>query len=322
MGFSTAPGNIQKSEWIWVNGELVRWDECRVHALTHGLHYASGVFEGIRAYETADGPAVFRLHEHMRRLIDSARVYRMDVPYSVEQLEQATLEMIGANRLSACYVRPLVFRGYGSLGVNPLTCPVETVIAAFPWGTYLGKDALENGVDVKVSSWSRARSNTFPTVAKATANYANGALIKMEAVAEGFSEGIALDTDGYVSEGSGENIFLVRDGRILTPGLDCAILPGITRDTVITLARRRGIEVVETRIPRSALYIMDEIFFTGTAAEVTPIRSVDRVPIGAGKRGPITEQLQADYLALVRGEVPDEDGWRTLVPARAESSAS
>jgi len=321
MGFSTAPGSIEKTDWIWVNGELVRWDECKVHVLTHGLHYASGVFEGIRAYETPAGPAVFRLHEHMRRLVDSARVYRMAPEYSVEELEAAVLETIASNGLRSCYIRPLVFRGYNSLGVNPLKCPIETVIAAFPWGAYLGADALENGVDVKVSSWSRAASNTFPTVAKATANYANSTLIKMEAVKEGFSEGIALDTEGYLSEGSGENIFLVRDGRLLTPGLDCAILPGITRDTIIQLARRRGLEVQETRIPRSALYIMDEIFFTGTAAEVTPIRSVDHVPIGSGRRGPITERLQADYLALVKGETPDEDGWLTPVPAQAERSA-
>lgn len=316
MAFHAVDGGIQKSEHIWVNGQLVPWDECKVHVLSHVLHYASSVFEGIRCYDTVHGPAIFRLPEHSRRLLDSARAYRMPVAYSVDEIVQGCVEAVAATGLSACYVRPLIFRGYGSLGVNPMTCPVETVIAAFPWGKYLGHEAVEKGVDVRVSSWARFHPNTIATTAKTSANYANSQLIKMEALADGYTEGIALDVNGNVSEGSGENLFLVRDGILFTPGLDCAILPGITRDTVIRLAREMDLEVREARIPRSALYAADELFFTGTAAEITPIRSVDRSPIGTGGRGPITKRLQEAYFAVVTGRSERHGAWLTPVPAR------
>jgi branched-chain amino acid aminotransferase len=316
MAFRSVDGGIQKTENIWVNGELVPWDDCNVHVLTHAMHYGSGVFEGIRCYETASGPAVLRLREHVKRLFDSAHVYRMEIPFSPEELEDACLEIIEVNSLKSCYLRPLAFRGYGSLGVNPLKCPVEVIIAAFPWGRYLGEEALTEGVDVRVSSWNRMAPNTFPAVAKTTANYANSQLIKMEAIADGYVEGIALDTRGYVSEGSGENIFLVRDGRVLTPSLGCSILPGLTRDCVMTLARDRGLEVVETELPRAALYQADELFFTGTAAEVTPIRSVDRVTIGSGRRGPVTQALQEEFFGILDGSVEDRHGWLRPVATR------
>lgn len=311
---SSVDGGIEKSPFVWVNGELVPWDECKVHVLTHALHYGSAVFEGIRCYETTRGPAVFRLLEHAQRLVDSAKIYRMPMEYDAQGISAGILGTIAANKLRACYIRPIVFRGYRALGVNPLTCPVEAIIATFPWGKYLGKDAVESGVDVRVSSWQRMPPNTLPALAKTSANYANSALIKMEALADGYAEGIALDVNGNVSEGSGENIFVVRDGRLLTPSLACSVLPGITRATVMTLARERGIEVVETEIPRPMLYHAEEIFFTGTAAEITPIRSVDRQPVGAGKRGPITAQLQEDFFGIISGKAPDRHGWLTPVP--------
>ncbi len=314
---SSVDGGIEKSAFVWVNGDLVPWAECQVHVLTHALHYGSAVFEGIRCYETPAGPAVFRLDEHCRRLVDSAKVYRMDIGYTAEELARATVETIAANKLRSCYIRPIAFRGYRALGVNPLTCPVEVVIAAFPWGKYLGKDATENGVDVRVASWQRMSPNTLPALAKTSANYANSALIKMEALADGYAEGIALDTRGNVSEGSGENIFLVRDGRLLTPSLACSILPGITRDCVMTLARRRGLEVREAEMPRSMLYHAQEVFFTGTAAEITPIRSVDRQQVGSGKRGPITEALQEEYFGITSGRLADDFGWLTQVVAES-----
>ena len=316
MAFRSVDGGIQKTEHIWVNGQLVPWDDCKVHVLTHGLHYGSGVFEGIRCYETKDGPAILRLRDHVQRLFDSARVYRMEIPSTVEELERACRDMVELNDLSSCYLRPLAFRGYGSLGVNPLKCPVEVIVAAFPWGKYLGEEALNDGVDVRVSSWNRMAPNTFPAVAKTTANYANSQLIKMEALADGYVEGIALDVRGYVSEGSGENIFIVKNDQLLTPSLSCSILPGLTRDCVMTLARERGIEVVEGEIPRSALYQADELFFTGTAAEITPIRSVDRISIGSGSRGPMTQVLQEDYFGIVDGSVEDRHGWLTPVGTR------
>jgi branched-chain amino acid aminotransferase len=310
---SSVDGGIEKSAHVWVNGELLPWDDCHVHVLTHALHYGSSVFEGIRCYDTVNGPAIFRLPEHVRRLRESAHAYRMELAFTDEQLISATRETIRANGLRACYIRPLVFRGYRALGVNPSTCPVEAIISTFPWGKYLGKDALESGVDVRVSSWQRITPNAMPALAKCSANYANSALIKMEALSDGYHEGIALDQRGHVSEGSGENIFIVRDGKLLTPSLACSILPGITRDSIIHLARRRGLEVHETQIPRASLYVADEVFFTGTAAEVTPVRSIDRHVVGAGKRGPITTLLQADYLDAVhaRGDVPG--GWLTPV---------
>jgi branched-chain amino acid aminotransferase len=316
MAFHSVDGGIRKSERIWVNGTLMPWDDCKVHVLSHVLHYGSSVFEGIRCYATTLGPAVFRLHDHLQRLLDSARVYRMPIPYTLEQLEEAACETVAATGLDACYLRPIVFRGYGSLGVNPLTCPVETVIAAFPWGQYLGKDAVEKGVDVRVASWSRFAANTIATVAKTSANYANSQLVKMEALADGYAEGIVLDVNGNVSEGSGENIFLVRGRELLTPSLACAILPGITRDTVMTLARGLGYTVTETEIPRSDVYRADELFFTGTAAEITPIRSVDRITIGSGTRGPITKRLQEAFFAVVSGRDATHHAWLSPVRGR------
>ena len=306
---------------IWFNGKLVPFEEAKIHVLSHVVHYGSSVFEGIRCYNTARGPAVFRLREHMRRLIDSARIYRMEVPYTLEELEAAALETIRASGLKACYIRPVVFRGMGSLGVNPLKNPVEVAIAVWDWGAYLGDEALEQGVDVQVSTWNRMAPNTLPAMAKAGANYANAALVKMEAVLNGYTEGIMLSVDGYVAEGSGENLFLVRDGIIYTAPLTLSILPGITRDAVITLARDLGYTVIEQPIPREALYIADELFFTGTAAEITPIRSVDRYTIGQGRRGPVTEALQRAFFEIVR-EGRDPYGWLTFVEVPREASVS
>lgn len=306
---------------IWMNGRLVDFADAKIHVLTHALHYGSGLFEGIRCYVTTQGPAVFRLNEHMRRLYDSCKIYRMEVPYSFDDFKQACLDVIQANEFQDCYLRPLVYRGFHSLGVYPASCPVDVVIAAWKWGKYLGADALEQGVDVRVSSWNRMAPNTFPALAKATANYMNSILIRQEAATDGYSEGIALDVQGYVSEGSGENIFLVRDGRIITPPLGASVLAGITRDAIIRLARDLGFEVVETLVPREALYVADEVFFTGTAAEVTPVRSIDRITIGAGKRGPVTERVQKEYFAYIAGEIPDRYNWLTPVYAERKAAA-
>jgi branched-chain amino acid aminotransferase len=306
---------------IWFNGKLVPFDEAKIHVLSHVVHYGSSVFEGIRCYETARGPAVFRLREHLRRLLDSARIYRMELPYSVEDLISATLETIRASGLKACYIRPVVFRGMGGLGVNPLKNTVEIAIAVWEWGAYLGNEALEQGVDVQVASWQRMAPNTLPAMAKAGANYANAALVKMEAVLNGYTEGIMLSVGGYVAEGSGENLFLVRDGVIYTAPLTLSILPGITRDTVMTLARDLGYKVIEQPIPREALYLADELFFTGTAAEITPIRSVDHYTIGQGRRGPVTEALQRAFYEIVR-EGKDPYGWLTFVDVPREASVS
>ncbi len=298
---------------IWMNGRLVDFADAKIHVLTHALHYGSGLFEGIRCYQTKNGPAVFRLDEHLRRLYDSCRIYRMEVPYSFADFKNAMLDVIAANEFDDCYLRPLVYRGFHSLGVNPANCPIDVMIAAWVWGKYLGAEGFEKGVDVRVSSWNRMAPNTFPALAKATANYMNSILIRAEAAAEGYAEGIALDVSGYVSEGSGENVFLVRDNRILTPPLGASVLAGITRDTIIRLARDLGFEVVETLIPREALYIADELFLTGTAAEVTPVRSVDKIPVGAGRRGPVTERIQKEYFAYIGGEIPDRFSWLTPV---------
>ncbi|MEO0199376.1 MAG: branched-chain amino acid transaminase [candidate division WOR-3 bacterium] len=290
---------INEAKYIWMSGNLVPWNEAKVHVLTHALHYGSAVFEGIRAYKTKKGTAVFRLREHIKRLIDSAKIYRMESPYTLDELITATIELIKVNELDECYIRPLIYRGYYNLGVNPMECPVEVSIAAWKWGKYLGADALEKGVDVMVSSWNRMAPNTFPAMAKTTANYANAQLIKMEAIMYGFAEGIALNPDGTVSEGSGENIFVVKDQKIYTPSLDSMILPGITRMTVIEIAKNLGYEVIETRVPREMLYIADELFFTGTAAEITPIRSVDKIIIGEGKIGPVTKKLQQEFFRII-----------------------
>lgn len=300
---------LQPTEKIWHNGRLIDWNNAQIHVLSHVVSYGSSVFEGVRCYETQQGPAVFRPREHMRRLVDSAKIYRMEVPYSVEELTEAMLNVIRENSMRACYVRPIVLRGYGDIGVLPHNNPIETYIACFPWGRYLGEAALKDGVDVCVSSWTRIAPNTLPALAKAGANYMNSQLIRMEAEANGYSEGIALDENGYVSEGSGENIFVVRDGKLLTPPLGASVLPGITRDAVVKIAGQFGIPVVETIIPREMLYIADEVFFTGTAAEVSPIRSVDKIKIGAGHRGPITEKIQKRFFDIVDGSAKDEFGW-------------
>ncbi len=301
--------SFKPGRFIWMNGKLIPWDEARVHVLSHVIHYGSSIFEGIRCYATRKGPAVFRLGDHVRRLFDSSRVYRFEIPYTREQLERACLDAVLANELDACYIRPVVFRGYGSVGVNPLKSPVDIAIAAWEWGAYLGEEALRDGVDVQVSSWARLAPNTLPAMAKAGANYANSQLVKMEAVLNGFAEGLVLDVDGFVSEGSGENVFLVRSGKLYTPPLGASILPGITRASVITLARQMGLEVEQTRVPREALYLADELFFTGTAAEITPIRSVDRIQVGEGRPGPITGRIQTALMSILSGEAEDRYGW-------------
>jgi len=304
---------IAKSEVIWFDGELVPWDEAKVHVLSHVMHYGSSVFEGIRCYETEGGPAVFRLNAHLRRMFDSCRVYRMDIPFTRDALADAILETIRANDLSSCYIRPLVFRGYNELGVSPLKCPVQVIIAAWEWGAYLGAEALEQGVEVGVSSWRRMAPDTFPASVKAGGHYTNSQLIKMEAVEHGYAEGIALDVFGYVSEGSGENLFLVRDGVLYTTPLSSSILGGITRDCVLTLAKDLGYEVRETTLTREMLYLADELFFSGTAAEITPIRAVDGIVIGPGRRGPITTQIQSAFFDIVSAKAPDRHNWLTPV---------
>jgi branched-chain amino acid aminotransferase len=298
---------------IWMNGSLVDWADATIHIASHVIHYGSGVFEGARCYDTPRGSACFRLDAHLNRLFDSAKIYRMDPKLSYDQVHGAVIETIRANAFKACYIRPIVYRGYDTLGVNPFPCPVDTAIVLWDWGAYLGQDALVNGVDVRISSWSRSAPNTFPTLAKTSANYANSSLIKMEAIAEGYSEGIALDTAGYLSEGSGQNLFLVRNNVLLTPPASASILPGITRDTVITLAKDHGFEVREEMLPRELLYIADEAFFVGTAVEVTPIRSVDKIPIGNGRRGPITEAIQRAFFDVINGVVADKHGWLEFV---------
>ena len=298
---------------IWHNGHLINWDDAKIHVLAHVTSYGSSVFEGLRCYATESGPAIFRVREHARRLLDSGKIYRMQIPYTIEQLVEGMLEVVRVNKLKSCYIRPIVLRGYGNVGVLPTDNPLETYIACWEWGKYLGDEALAQGVDVCVSSWTRIAPNTLPALAKAGANYMNSQLIRMEANTNGYAEGIALDDSGFVSEGSGENIFVVRDGRIITPPLGASVLPGITRESVIQLARALKIEVVETPVPRELLYIADEVFFTGTAAEVTPIRSVDRVVVGKGRRGPITEKLQHEFFAIVEGKAADRFGWLTAV---------
>jgi branched-chain amino acid aminotransferase len=298
-----------------MNGRLVEWKDATIHVAAHALHYASGVFEGARCYSSPKGSACFRLDDHLLRLQRSAKIYRMEYPLDLAGWREAVLETIRDNEMKACYIRPLIYRGYGTLGVNPLNNPVDACIILWEWGAYLGQDALEQGVDVKISTWSRMAPNTLPAMAKATANYANSQLIKMEAVLEGYSEGIALDVRGNVSEGSGQNLFTVRDGVIYTPPLGASILNGITRDSIITLARELGYPVVETDLPRESLYIADEVFFVGTAAEVTPIRSIDKIVVGAGRRGPVTDALQQAFFAVINGDVPDAHGWLTYVYA-------
>jgi branched-chain amino acid aminotransferase len=294
---------------IWMNGKLVDWADAKVHIASHVIHYGSGVFEGARCYETRTGPACFRLDAHVRRLLDSAKIYRMESPFDQQQISDAVVELIKHNGFKACYIRPLIYRGYDSLGVNPFPCPVDVAIMLWEWGAYFTKDAIEEGLDVKISTWARSAPNTMPSMAKSVANYANSQLIKMEAILEGYAEGIALDTDGNLSEGSGQNIFIVRDGVIHTPPVGSSILSGITRDSVVTIARDMGFEVREQVLPREMLYIADEVFFVGTAVEVTPIKSVDKIVVGRGRRGPITEALQQRFFDIVRGDAPDTHGW-------------
>ncbi|HYE73204.1 MAG TPA: branched-chain amino acid transaminase [Blastocatellia bacterium] len=303
------PGGPQVAKKIWHNGEMIDWNQANIHVMSHVIHYASALFEGIRCYATPQGPAVFRLREHIERLRNSAYIYRMTLPYSVDDLIQACLDVVSVNEFKECYLRPVVFRGYGSFGVNPLNNPVECYIASWVWGKYLGEEATEVGVDVCVASWSRMSANTLPATAKSAANYMNSQLIKMDAIANGYVEGIALDGNGNVSEGSGENIFIIKDGQIVTPPLSSAVLPGITRDSVMQIARDLGYEVKEQVIPRAALYIADEIFFTGTAAEITPVRSIDKIQIGAGKRGPITAALQKEFFAITSGQKEAPGDW-------------
>lgn len=298
---------------IWMNGRLIPWNEARIHIASHVVHYGSSIFEGFRAYATPKGPAVFRLEAHTRRLFDSCKMYRMPVPYSPREINQAVIDTIEANRLAGCYVRPIVFRGYGALGVDPVPNPVECAILVWEWGRYLGEDSIEIGVDVKISTWRRMAPDTLPALAKAGGNYINSQLIKMEAKLEGYAEGIALNANGDVSEGSGENLFLVRDGILLTPPLSSSILPGITRDCVIRLAEELNIPVRETVIPREMLYVADELFFTGSAVEITPIRSLDRITIGNGERGPVTKRLQDAFFAYINGAREDSYGWLTHI---------
>ncbi len=304
---------LQEVDKIWMNGELVDWADAKVHVLSHVIHYGSSVFEGLRCYKTNNGPAIFRLSEHTERLFNSAKIYRMEIPYTHDQINDTIMNLIAVNKLDACYIRPVVYRGYGSMGVNPLNAPVDVAIAVWPWGKYLGPGALENGVDVCISSWTRMAPNTFPAMAKSGANSMNSQLIKMEAISHGYVEGIALDTAGHVSEGSGENLFIVQNGVLLTPPFGSSILPGITRNTVITLAREMGIKVIEETIPREALYIADEVFFTGSAAEITPIATIDKVPVGKGGRGPMTKALQDQFFGILAGDLPDTFGWLTYL---------
>ena len=304
---------LTPTEKIWHNGRFIAWDDAKIHVLSHVVSYGTSVFEGIRCYETLSGPAIFRLREHIRRMVDSAKIYRMEIPFSTDVLADAMTELVRVNKMESCYIRPIALRGYGEMGVYSLRNPVEMFIACWSWGKYLGEEALSSGVDVCVSSWNRLAPNTLPALAKAGANYMNSQLIKMEAVANGYAEGIGLDVAGYVSEGSGENIYVVRDGKILTPPLGASVLPGITRASVIQLAEDLGIPLVETIIPRELLYIADEVFFSGTAAEITPIRSVDRIVVGKGQRGPIAETLQKEFFAIIEGAKPDRHGWLTPV---------
>jgi branched-chain amino acid aminotransferase len=307
---------LVKTEKIWHNGKFINWDDARIHVLSHVVNYASAVFEGIRCYSTPQGPAIFRLREHIQRLIDSATIYRMEIPFALDEMCSAALELIRLNKMESAYLRPIVLRGYGDVGVNPSNCPVEAYMACWDWGRYLGEEAVKGGVEVGVSSWQRPAPNTLPQMAKAAGNYMNSALIRMEAQANGYAEAVALDVSGHVSEGSGENIFIVKNGTVVTPPLANGPLPGITRDTIMALCRDLKIPVSEQIIPREMLYISDELFFVGTAVEVTPIRSVDHIKVGSGSRGPITKQLQDEFFAITSGKKDDRHGWLTPVRVR------
>ncbi len=298
---------------IWMNGRLVPWNEANIHIASHVVHYGSSLFEGFRVYDTPKGSAVFRLEAHTKRLFNSCKMYRMDIPYTMDEFNAAVIETIKANGQASCYVRPIIYRGYRTLGVDPFPNPVDCAILVWKWGQYLGDDALAGGVDVCVSSWWRMAPNTFPALAKAGANYMNSQLIKMEAILDGYAEGIALNVQGHISEGSGENVFLVQNGAIYTPPLSSSVLPGITRDSVIALIRELGLKIVEETIPREMLYVADEVFFTGSAAEITPIRSIDKIIVGSGRRGPVVQKLQDAFFAYINGEREDTFRWLTYL---------
>ena len=303
----------EKNGMVWINGKLVPWKDANIHIASHVIHYGSSIFEGFRAYNTPKGTAIFRNNAHIKRLYNSCKMYRMEIPFTQEEFEQAVIQTIKANKLKACYIRPVVYRGYGTLGVDPFPNPIDCAILVWEWGQYLGENALEKGVDVKISTWQRMAPNTFPALAKSGANYMNSQLIKMEALLEGYVEGIALNVRGHISEGSGENIFIVINGEIHTPPLSSSILPGITRDAVICIAKDLGISLVEETLPREILYIAEEVFFTGSAAEITPIRSVDKITIGNGRRGPVVKRLQDEFFAYINGERKDQYRWLTYV---------
>jgi branched-chain amino acid aminotransferase len=305
----------EKNGIVWMNGKLVPWKEANIHIASHVIHYGSSLFEGFRAYNTPKGTAILGNNAHIKRLYNSCKMYRIEIPFTQEEIEQAVIVTIKANKLKACYIRPVVYRGYGALGVDPFPNPIDCAILVWEWGQYLGENALVDGVDVKISTWHRMAPNTFPALAKSGANYMNSQLIKMEALVEGYAEGIALNVRGHISEGSGENIFIVTNGEIHTPPLSSSILPGITRDMVIHLAQDLDIPLVEETIPREMLYISEEVFFTGSAAEITPIRSVDKINIGNGKRGPITKRLQDEFFGYINGERKDKYNWLTYVEA-------
>ena len=304
---------IAATDWIWRDGEFIPWADAHVHVLSHSMQFGSSAFEGVRCYHTPNGPAIFRLREHLTRLLNSVKIYRMELRYSIDDLSAACCALVLKNKLNACYLRPMVVRGYGAAGMVPFESPVEVYLPCWPWGAYLGDEALEAGVDVCVSSWHRIAPNTIPSLAKIAGNYLGGQLIKMEALTNGFAEAIALSPSGTVSEGSGQNVFLVVDGALVTTPLDGSLLGGITRDSIIRLAHRDGLTVREQIIPREMLYTADEVFFTGTAAELTPVRSVDRIKVGAGKVGPVTTHLQTAFLDIAHGRAPDTFGWLTAV---------
>lgn len=310
---------IKKTEKIWHNGKLIKWEDATLHVMSHVVNYGSSVFEGVRCYAQPSGPAIFRAREHARRLIMSAKIYRIECPFTEDELVEGMIEVVKANKIWPCYIRPIILRGYGEVGVNPFNSPTEVYIANYEWGKYLAAAAghgsgADEGVDVCVSSWTRLAPNTMPAMSKSGANYMNSQLIKMEAILNGYVEGIALDVNGYVSEGSGENIFIVRHGKLVTPPLGNSVLPGITRDSVLHLANEMKIPIAEQMIPREMLYVADEVFFTGTAAEITPIRSVDKITVADGRMGPVTKALQKEFFGIVHGKVADRHQWLTPVP--------
>jgi branched-chain amino acid aminotransferase len=307
---------IQATEKIWHNGKMIPWNDAQIHVMSHVINYGSSVFEGIRCYSPKGGPAIFRLREHMQRLIDSAKIYRIEIDYSLDELCSAALKLVADNGVWPCYLRPIVMRGYGEAGVNPFNSPTEVYMTNYPWGKYLGHGDVTEGVDACVSSWSRIAPNTMPAMSKAGANYMNSQLIKMEAIVNGYVEGIALDVNGYVSEASGANIFIVRKGKLMTPPLGNSVLPGITRESVLTLAEDIGVPVVEQMIPREMLYLADEVFFCGTASEITPIRSIDKISVSNGVTGEVTLSLQREFFGIVNGTKPDHHNWFTKVPVK------